>query len=189
MHSKTVTKIISLVVINALTALLIFQINFAGGKSSPTLAQTTGNYSATWTISECRRLRSNFTDGDHKVDIILGVAKWNVSYSIDGTPDAIKEIWTVPDDKWIDISPVGSRPIVKIVNTGDGGPKSIYQTAVCTDDVFTDFVLSPYRWVVGGNYSWSAHLRDKSAVSDDQNGGSYPKGWKVCKVNDFADPC
>lgn len=179
MHSKTVTKIISLVVFNALTALLIFQINFAGGKSSPTLAQTTSSYSATWTVDQCRFISGNLTDGNTSFNIKLGAASWNVSYSINGVQDAIKEKWVASG--WLDNNPDRASVFNLSSITFSSGP--------CTDGELRK--LSTYaRALNTGLYGFAGFYETNNSSNEDwDGGGSYPTGWKVCKVNAFTDPC
>ena len=189
MQIKTLTKIISLILINGLTALLIFQINFAGGKNSPTKAQTaTPNYSVTWDIAQCRVLKgkwNNTTD----VKILLGPAEWYVQYSGDISG---KEKWVVPDDPdnpndgWYDVPQTGT---FNHIYTDE------YKTEDCKGGYYVYPDSAPYNVngyaedyiVTQGLYAFFEYT--SSDDDDASSGGSYPKAWKVCKVNEFTDPC
>lgn len=191
MNLKTFTKIISLLLINGLTALLIFQLNFAGGKNTPTKAQTaTPNYSTTWTPSSCRVIKGSFSGTEIK--ILLGVAEWQVQYSgeISG-----KEKWVVPDDPnnpndgWFDLQQTG---------TFNNISESKYTNIPCADGTYYHSITGTIPPGKGANYVETyivnqgnyGFLEYTSKDDDDMSsGGSFPKAWKVCKVNEFADPC
>ena len=189
MRAKTLTKIISLVVINALTALLIFQINFSGGKNSPTQAASeTPNYTATWTPSLCRELtdstRINPRQDQIKAypeDLRVGVAEWQVEYSGDISG---KEKWVVPDDPnnpndgWVDLYAV------------NGNYKhQKFETEECNDTYSTRGGSHPIMMVMGMYGYTFKGVDSQGTYSVGDIGGSYPKSWKVCKVNAFTDPC
>lgn len=162
MRTKTLSKIISLILINGLTALIIFQIGLSQGKNSPTEAQTaTPNYTAIWTPVRCRNLTG--VDDGKGVNISLGVAEWQVEY---GGDISGKEKWVV--DGWVDkyteepafkYEKHEVRECVENTTGGSGGRVSLTG-------------LYGYTFFAGGGlpviYS---------------TGVSYPKSWKVSKIN------
>ena len=158
MKTKMLTKIVSLVVINGLTAILVFQINFSDGKNSPIKAQPTEKYSAIWTVTACRV--AVFGTGLSKYRVPIGPAGWKVDYTLaDGS--TISETWEATD--WNDYI-YGNSFNTVLVND---------RSEVCSDK---------QGYVKGRAYTSGMYSASGDADTSTWSVASIPTKWKMTQL-------